>query len=192
MQWTADIWLPRIRTKPSGTVSRTLSRGRTLYRGGLVFEAQRLLYHSASGHGPSSTCNESKKEKKCILARKKDRQVPRTRTKPSDWAEVTVGPPFPSHPYAYLTMLKLTSGVCGTKIIAASVYDERSVGPSIRPICSRCWLRMTDVIQECSYFIEPGCFVTENKNEAVRHSDGAEIVVGLTLALSDSIRAPHH
>jgi len=33
------------------------------FRGGLVFEAHRLLYHSAfKAQGPSRTCNESKEE----------------------------------------------------------------------------------------------------------------------------------
>ena len=39
--------------------------------------------------------------------------------------------------------------------IALSIYDKNSVGPSIRPICTRCCFTMTDMIQVCSNFIQP-------------------------------------
>ena len=41
--------------------------------------------------------------------------------------------------------------------IEVSVYDKRSVGPSIRPVCTRCCLTMTDMIQVCSNLIKPEC-----------------------------------
>jgi hypothetical protein len=34
------------------------------FRGGLVFEADRLLHHSVKAQGPSRTCNTSKEEEK--------------------------------------------------------------------------------------------------------------------------------
>ena len=37
-------------------------------------------------------------------------------------------------------------------LIAASTYDKYSVDLSIRPICTRCCLTMTDMIQVCSNF----------------------------------------
>ena len=35
-------------------------------------------------------------------------------------------------------------------LIAASIYDKCSVGPSIRPICTRCCFKMTYLVQVCS------------------------------------------
>ena len=32
----------------------------------------------------------------------------------------------------------------------AVIYDEYSIGPSIRPICTRCFLNITNMIQVCS------------------------------------------
>ena len=40
----------------------------------------------------------------------------------------------------------------GLDLIASGIYDEYSVGPSIRPICTRCCLTMTHMIQVCSNF----------------------------------------
>ena len=37
-------------------------------------------------------------------------------------------------------------------LIAASVYDKYSVGPSIRPICPRCCFTMKSIIPVCSNF----------------------------------------
>ena len=37
-------------------------------------------------------------------------------------------------------------------LIAASSYDKCSVGPSIRPICTRCCFTMTNMIQVCGNF----------------------------------------
>ena len=37
-------------------------------------------------------------------------------------------------------------------LIAASIYDKYSVGPSIRPICTRCCFTITNMIQVCSNF----------------------------------------
>jgi hypothetical protein len=36
-------------------------------------------------------------------------------------------------------------------LIAAGVYVKYSVGPSIRPICTRCCFTMTYIIQVCSH-----------------------------------------
>ena len=38
----------------------------------------------------------------------------------------------------------------GPDLIAASNHDAHSVGPSIRPICTRCYFTMTHMIQVCS------------------------------------------
>ena len=37
-------------------------------------------------------------------------------------------------------------------LIAASICDKYSVGPSIRPTCTRCCFTMTNIIQACSNF----------------------------------------
>jgi hypothetical protein len=37
-------------------------------------------------------------------------------------------------------------------LIPASIYDKYSVCPSVRPICTRCCLTMTNKIQVCSNF----------------------------------------
>ena len=39
-----------------------------------------------------------------------------------------------------------------TNLIAASIYDTYSVGPSTQPICTRCCFTMTYMIQVCSNF----------------------------------------
>jgi len=44
-------------------------------------------------------------------------------------------------------------------LIAVSVYDKHSVGPSIRTICTRCCFTMTDMIQVCSSFHEAPAFM---------------------------------
>ena len=52
-------------------------------------------------------------------------------------------------------VLKTCQGVpslSGSDSIAASIYNKYSVGPSIRPICTRCCFTMTDVIQVSSNF----------------------------------------
>jgi len=36
--------------------------------------------------------------------------------------------------------------------ISASVHDNYSIGPSFAPVCTRCCLSMTNIIQVCSYF----------------------------------------
>ena len=42
-----------------------------------------------------------------------------------------------------------------TDFIAASISDRYSVGPSIRPICTRCCFTMTNMIQVLVIVIEP-------------------------------------
>jgi len=37
----------------------------------------------------------------------------------------------------------------GGDLIAASIYDNYSVGPSIRPICTRCCFTKTNMIRVC-------------------------------------------
>ena len=39
-----------------------------------------------------------------------------------------------------------------TPAIAVSIYDKYSVGPSIRPLCTRCGFTMTNASQVCSSF----------------------------------------
>ena len=40
-------------------------------------------------------------------------------------------------------------------LIAANIHDKHSVGPSIRPVGTRCCFTMTSVIRVCSNFFEP-------------------------------------
>ena len=44
---------------------------------------------------------------------------------------------------------------CRRDLIAARIYDKYSVGPSIRPSCTKCCLRTTHMIQVRSDLIEP-------------------------------------
>ena len=48
-------------------------------------------------------------------------------------------------------------GSTSSDLIAASIYDKHSVGPSIRPIYTRCYSTMTNMIQVCRNFIKPDC-----------------------------------
>ena len=40
----------------------------------------------------------------------------------------------------------------GAKQVAAGIYTKHSVGPSIRPICTRRCLTMTNMVQACYCF----------------------------------------
>ena len=67
-------------------------------------------------------------------------------------------------------------------LIAASIYDEYSTGPSIRPICTRCCLTMTNVIQVCSNFHSARVFIANTRpdeitwrSERTRPSSGRRI-----------------
>ena len=51
------------------------------------------------------------------------------------------------HPCARLPAVAIDAD-----LIAASIYDNYSVGPSIRPICTRYCFTMTNLIQVCSNF----------------------------------------
>ena len=50
----------------------------------------------------------------------------------------------------------------GCALIAASSYHKDSVGPSIRPICTRCCLTMTNMIQVCSKFRSSRVFIIQH------------------------------
>ena len=52
-------------------------------------------------------------------------------------------------------MQELLHRRCHADLIAVSVYDGNSVGPSTQPICTRWCFTMTNMIQACSNFIEP-------------------------------------
>ena len=45
-----------------------------------------------------------------------------------------------------------TCGEASDDLIPASIYGKYSVGPSIRPICTRCCFIITNMIQVCSNF----------------------------------------
>ena len=51
-----------------------------------------------------------------------------------------------------LSLLQTSFATKLTDLIAESIYDCHSVGPSIRPFCTRCYFTMTDMIQVCSNF----------------------------------------
>jgi hypothetical protein len=55
-------------------------------------------------------------------------------------------------------------------LIPASVHDRKSVGPSIRPICTRCCFTMMSMIQVCSNFINSECL----SSVLVRMKSGVE------------------
>ena len=44
-------------------------------------------------------------------------------------------------------------------LTAANICDEHSVGPSIRPLCTKCCFTMTNTIQVCSNFDRAGVFI---------------------------------
>ena len=45
---------------------------------------------------------------------------------------------------------------CRKYSISVSIHDKYSIGPSFRPICTTCCLRMTNMIRVCTTCIEPG------------------------------------
>jgi len=57
-----------------------------------------------------------------------------------------------------------------TDLIAASVNENYQVGPSIRPICIRCYFTMTNTIQVCSNFYEARVFITNTRPEEICES----------------------
>ena len=52
-------------------------------------------------------------------------------------------------------------------LIAASVYDKHSVGPSIRAICTKCYFTTTNVIQECSNFRRARVFIINTRPDKI-------------------------
>jgi hypothetical protein len=63
-----------------------------------------------------------------------------------------------------------------SNLITASSYDKYSVGPSIRPICTRCCFKMTDMIQVCSDFHQARAFITHTRpDEILGRTFGAEV-----------------
>ena len=50
-------------------------------------------------------------------------------------------------------------------LIAASIYDQHSVGPSILSICTRCCFTMTDMIQANVYWAQ--VFITNTRLDAI-------------------------
>ena len=48
-------------------------------------------------------------------------------------------------------------------LIAASMYNKYSVGPSIRQICTRCSFTMTNMIQSCSNFHRARVFIINTR-----------------------------
>ena len=52
-------------------------------------------------------------------------------------------------------------------LIAASIYDTHSVGPSIRQFLIRCYLTMTDMIEVCSQFHEARVFIINTRPDKI-------------------------
>ena len=50
-------------------------------------------------------------------------------------------------------------------LIAAIIHDQYSVGPSIRPICTRSCFKMTNMIQVCSNFHGSRVFDINNRRD---------------------------
>ena len=51
--------------------------------------------------------------------------------------------------------------------IAASIYNIHSVGPSVRPVCTRCCFRMTNMIQACSKFRWARIFISNTRPDEI-------------------------
>ena len=55
----------------------------------------------------------------------------------------------------------------GHDLITACIYDKYLVGPSIRPICTRCCFTMTDMIQVCSNFDRVGGCIAHTRPDEI-------------------------
>ena len=52
--------------------------------------------------------------------------------------------------------------------IASNIYDEYSVGASIRPICTRCCFRTTKKIQVCSNLYRARVFIINTHADEIQ------------------------
>ena len=69
-------------------------------------------------------------------------------------------------------------------LIAASIHDEYSVGPSIRRICTRCWFTMTSMIQVCSEFHWARVFIINTCPVEIVYPRSERLVVVSSSSLS--------
>ena len=53
-------------------------------------------------------------------------------------------------------------------VSAASVYDEQSIGPSTRQICTRYCSTMTNMIQLCTNFYEARVLIVNTRPDQIR------------------------
>ena len=53
-------------------------------------------------------------------------------------------------------------------LIAASIYNKYSIGPSIRSIWNRCCLTMTDIVQVCSDFNFARAFIIKTRPDEIQ------------------------
>ena len=64
-------------------------------------------------------------------------------------------------------MTRLGTGGGRDDLIAGSIYDEYSVGPSIQPVCTTYCFTMTNMIQVCSNFHEARVFVLNSRRDEI-------------------------
>ena len=65
-----------------------------------------------------------------------------------------------------------------TNLIAASIHEKYSEGPSIRPICTRYCFTMTCTIQVYSNFHRAGVFITDTRPDELRGDTGLGNLLG--------------
>ena len=76
------------------------------------------------------------------------------------------------------TILKLPCRLCDTNpssldhLISVSIYGKYSVGPSFRPICTRCCFAMMNMIQRCSNIHWARVFITNTRLDKISCHQG--------------------
>ena len=60
-----------------------------------------------------------------------------------------------------------TTHMLTLNVIAVSIYDRYSVGPSIRPTCTKCCPTITNMIQVCSGFHRAGEFIINTRPDEI-------------------------
>ena len=53
-------------------------------------------------------------------------------------------------------------------LTAVDIYDKHSVGPFIRPVCTRCCFTMTNMIKVCSNFLCARLFIMNTRPDEIR------------------------
>ena len=59
-------------------------------------------------------------------------------------------------------------------LIPASIYDECSIGPSIRPFFTSCCFTMTNMIQVCSNFLWARVLITNARPDEIAPQEGVD------------------